>query len=203
VLIPAFAVGRSQEMFSILHAHGFEGTIVLDGMARAVDRILLDKQDSVKTPAQFEQACMRVQEVRGWRDRRKAISQANVVIAPSGMLQGGTAVFYMEKFGFRPENAVFLVSFQVPGTGGSKLLEQGTFNLAEKDEKVNAKVRHFDFSSHAGATPLQNFIKGLKGKPDIYVVHGEPDSCDFLAQWAQDECGLKATAPKQGEEFEV
>ncbi len=203
VLIPAFAVGRSQEMFSILHAHGFEGTIVLDGMARAVDRILLDKQESVKTPTQFEQACMSVQEVRGWRDRRKAISQANVIVAPSGMLQGGTAVFYMEKLGFRPENAVFLVSFQVPGTGGNKLMEQGTFNVAEKDEKVIAKVRHFDFSSHTGATPLQNFIKGLKGKPDLYVIHGEPDSCDFLAQWAQDECGLKAVAPNMNDEFEV
>ena len=111
------------------------------------------------------------------------------------MLQGGTAVFYMEKLGFRPD-AIFLVSFQVPGTGGNKLLEQGTFNVAERDEKVFAKVRHFDFSSHTGATPLQNFIKGLKGKPDIYVIHGEPDSCDFLAQWAQDEVGLKATAPK-------
>ena len=208
VLIPAFAVhGRVEDKHGKRrlrqHAHGFEGTIVIDGMARAVDRILLDKQESVKTPAQFEQACMRVQEVRGWRDRRKAISQANVIVAPSGMLQGGTAVFYMEKLGFRPENAVFLVSFQVPGTGGNKLLEQGTFNIAEKDEKVTAKVRHFDFSSHTGATPLQNFIKGLKGKPDLYVIHGESDSCDFLAQWAQDELGLKATAPNMNDEFEV
>src|SRR4030066_409328 len=48
------------------------------------------------------------------------------------MLQGGTAIFYMEKLGFRTENAIFLVSFQVPGTGGSKLLEQGTFTVAEK-----------------------------------------------------------------------
>ena len=203
VLIPAFSVGRSQEMFSILHAHGFEGTIVIDGMARAVDRVLLDKQEAVKTPAQFEQACMSVLEVRGWRDRRRALSQAKVIIAPSGMLQGGTAAFYMEKLGFRPENAVFLVSFQIPGTGGSKLLEQGTFNVAGKDEKVLAKVRHFDFSSHAGASLLQNFIKGLKGKPDLYIIHGESESCDFLAQWAQDECGLKATAPNMGDEFEV
>jgi putative mRNA 3-end processing factor len=203
VLIPAFAVGRSQEMFSILHAHGFEGTIILDGMARAVDRILLDREEAVKTPATFEQACMRAQEVRGWRDRRKAVAQANVIVAPSGMLQGGTAVFYMEKLAFRPENAVFLVSFQVPGTGGSRLLEEGVFNVAEKDEKVVAKVRHFDFSSHTGAAPLQQFIKGLKGKPDLYVIHGEPDSCDFLAQWAQDECGLKAVAPNEGDEFEV
>ncbi len=203
VLIPAFAVGRSQEMFSILHAHGFEGTIVLDGMARAVDRILLDREEAVKTPATFEQACMRAQEVRGWRDRRKAVAQANVIVAPSGMLQGGTAVFYMEKLAFRPENAVFLVSFQVPGTGGSRLLEEGVFNIAEKDEKVVAKVRHFDFSSHTGASLLQQFVKGLKGKPDLYVIHGEPDSCDFFAQWAQDECGLKAVAPNEGDEFEI
>jgi len=203
VLIPAFAVGRSQEMFSILDAHKFEGEIVLDGMARAVNQILLDHPDSVKTPQAYYKASGVVQEIRGWRDRRRALSRAKAIIAPSGMLQGGTAMFYLEKMAFQPEDAIFLVSFQVPGTGGSKLLETGMVTIKEKDEKVRAKVRHFDFSSHSGASYLKAFLKGLKGKPDIYVVHGEPDSCDYLAQWAQDELNMKATAPNEGDEFTV
>jgi len=203
VLIPAFAVGRSQEMYSILDAHKFEGNIVLDGMARSVNRILFNHPDAVKTPAVFEQASLKVEEIRGWRDRRRALAKADVIVAPSGMLQGGTAVFYMEKLGFNPKNAIFLVSFQVPGTGGSKLLEQGVFNIQDHDEKVIARVQHFDFSSHSGASYLQNFIKGLKGKPDLYVIHGESESCDFLSQWARDEVGLNAVAPKEGEEFPV
>jgi putative mRNA 3-end processing factor len=104
---------------------------------------------------------------------------------------------------FQPEDAIFLVSFQVPGTGGSKLLETGMVTIKEKDEKVRAKVRHFDFSSHSGASYLKAFLKGLKGKPYVYVVHGEPDSCDYLAQWTQDELNMKATAPNEGDEFTV
>jgi putative mRNA 3-end processing factor len=190
-------------MYSILDAQRFEGMVVIDGMARAMNRVLLDNPEAVKMPSTFEQASLKVQEVRGWRDRRKALAQANVIIAPSGMLQGGTAVFYMEKMAMRPENAIFLVSFQVPGTGGSKLLETGMFSIAEQEEKVTAKVRHFDFSSHTGASGLQTFIKGLKGKPEMFVIHGEPESCDFLAQWCQDEVGLKAHAPNQGDEFQI
>jgi putative mRNA 3-end processing factor len=203
VLIPAFAVGRSQEMYSILFAHGFPGLVVLDGMARSVNRVLFNHSEGVKTPQQFEQASLSVQEIRGWRDRRKALNNANVIVAPSGMLQGGTAFFYMEKLSMDPKNAVFLVSFQVPGTNGSTLLEKGTFLIGEKEQKVAAKVRHFDFSSHSGQSYLQNFLKGLKGKPDIYVIHGESESCEFLAQYAQDELGLKGTAPKEGDEFEI
>ena len=64
--------------------------------------------------------------------------------------------------GLQTKNQLPLADCVVNFTGGNKLMEQGTFNIAEKDDKVTAKVRHFDFSSHTGATPLQNFIKGLK-----------------------------------------
>ena len=203
VLIPAFAVGRSQEIINILHAHKFDGYILLDGMARAVNEVMLGEPEAVKTHNSYQKAMSRVHEIRGWRDRRQALRKADVIVAPSGMLQGGTAMFYMEKLALGSENSVFLVSFQVPGTGGAKLLETGMFPIREKDEKVAAKVKHFDFSSHSGRTPLQQFLRGLKGKPDVYVIHGEEESCDFLAEWVQDELGMKGVAPNQGDEFTV
>jgi putative mRNA 3-end processing factor len=203
VLIPAFAVGRSQEIINILHAHKFDGYILLDGMARAVNEVMLGEPDAVKTHNSYKKAMSRVHEIRGWRDRRQALRKADVIVAPSGMLQGGTAMFYMEKLALGSENSVFLVSFQVPGTGGAKLMETGMFPIKEKDEKVAAKVKHFDFSSHSGKTFLQQFLRGLKGKPDVYVIHGEEESCDFLAEWVQDELNMKGVAPNQGDEFTV
>ena len=203
VLIPAFAVGRSHEMLSILHAHKFDGYVLLDGMARAVNNIMLEYPESVKTPKTYANAVKDVHEIRGWRDRRQAVRKADVIIAPSGMLQGGTAMFYMEKLATNPQNSIFLVSFQVPGTGGAKLMETSMFPIKDRDTKVTAKVKHFDFSSHSGKTPLQQFLKGLKGKPDIYVVHGEEESCDFLAEWVRDELDLKGVAPNMGDEFTV
>lgn len=203
VLIPAFAVGRSHEMLSILHANKFKGYKLLDGMARAVNRVMLDNPASVKTPKTYAKAVGNVHEIRGWRDRRQAIRKANVIVAPSGMLQGGTVMFYMEKLALDSKNSIFIVSFQVPGTNGAKLMETSMFPIKDRQVKVKAKVKHFDFSSHSGRTPLQIFIKGLKGKPDIYVIHGEEESCDYLAQWIRDELDMNAVAPNMGDEFTV
>jgi putative mRNA 3-end processing factor len=203
VFIPAFAVGRSQEVLGILHAHKFTGYTLLDGMARAVNRVMLDTPDSVKTPISYSKAVSKTHMIRGWRDRRQAIKKAQVIVAPSGMLQGGTAMFYMEKLALDAINSIFLVSFQVPGTGGAKLLETGMFPIKERNERVIAKVKHFDFSSHSGRTPIRTFLRGLKGKPEIFVIHGEEESCELLAEWARDELNLKGVAPKQGEEFNI
>ncbi len=203
VLVPAFAVGRSHEMLSILHAHKFNGYMLLDGMARAVNQVMLDIPESVKTPKTYSNAVSKVHMIRGWRDRRQVVKKADVIVAPSGMLQGGTVMFYMEKLALDQNNSIFVVSFQVPGTNGAKLLETGMFPIKDRETKVNAKVKHYDFSSHSGRTPLQQFIRGLKGKPDIYVVHGEEESCDFLAEWVRDELDLNGVAPNQEEEFTV
>jgi putative mRNA 3-end processing factor len=203
VLIPAFAVGRSHEMLSVLHAHKFDGYTLLDGMARAVNKVMLENSDAVKTPKTYANAVRNVHEIRGWRDRRKAVRKADAIVAPSGMLQGGTVMFYMEKVATNPQNSIFVVSFQVPGTNGARLLETGMFPIKDRETKVSAKVKHFDFSSHSGRTPLQKFLKGLKGKPDIYVVHGEEESCDFLAEWVRDELDLNGVAPNREDEFEL
>ncbi len=203
VLVPSFAVGRSQEMLGVMHAQKLEIYIIIDGMARAVNRILLDHADYLRTPKTWMKVINSTREVRGWRDRRHAVQRADVIVAPSGMLQGGTVIFYMERLALDESNAVFLVSYQVPGTRGAKLLETGRFTLNERDEEVKAQVRHFDFSSHSGKTQLEAFLRGLKGKPDVYVIHGEPENCDTLAKWARDELDLNAVAPNEGDEFQV
>ena len=202
VLVPAFAVGRSHEILSVLHAHKFKGNILLDGMARAVSRTMLEL-GSAKTPKAFAKVMESVHEVRGWRDRRQALRKADVIVAPSGMLQGGTVMFYMEKLALDPVNSVFLVSFQVPGTNGARLLETGLFPIRDREERVRAKVKHFDFSSHSGRSHLQGFLKALRGKPQIYVIHGEEESCEYLAQWAGEELGLEATVPDREDEFQL
>jgi len=203
VLVPAFAVGRSQEMLSIIHAHRLRSVVVVDGMAKKVNQIFLDNPDFLRAPRTFMKVISGTREIRGWRDRREAVKRAGVIVAPSGMLQGGTAMFYMERLALDERNGVFLVSFQVPGTGGAKLLETGRFAIKEREEVIRARVRHFDFSSHAGKTQLEEFMRGLKGEPDIYVVHGEPESCDALAQWTRDELGLNAVAPDRDDEFQI
>jgi len=203
VLVPAFAVGRSQEMLSVLHAHKLRANTVIDGMARAVNQITLDYPDYVRNPKTLMKVISDTKEVQGWRDRREALRRADVMVAPSGMLQGGSALYYMEKLALDERNAIFLVSYQIPGTNGAKLLETKSFEINEAEQEVKAQVRRFDFSSHCGKSQLEDFLRGLNGKPDVYVLHGEPENCDALAQFARDVLDLDAVAPDEGDEFKV
>jgi putative mRNA 3-end processing factor len=69
--------------------------------------------------------------------------------------------------------------------------------------KVKARVAHFDFSSHCGASDLKEALKRLGGKPKVFVVHGAEGNCELLAKWARSDLGLEASAPKTGDTVKV
>jgi putative mRNA 3-end processing factor len=203
VLIPAFGVGRSQEIACVLAAHHFEYPITLDGMAREVSRIIMNYKEFTKDPKQLTDALHATDWIEGWRDRRKATKAPSVIISPAGMLKGGPAVFYTSKIAKKSNNAIFLVSYQIPGTPGKQLLEKGICVIDGKMRKVKAQVEHFDFSSHCGASQLKEALRKLGGNPKIYVVHGAEGNCELLAKWAKSELGLEATAPRAGDTFNI
>jgi putative mRNA 3-end processing factor len=203
VLVPAFGVGRAQEMISILAAHHFEHPVILDGMAREVSRIMMNHKEFLRDPQLFLDAAHSAEWVEGWRDRRKALKAPSVIVSPAGMLKGGPAAFYASKIGKKSSNAIFLVSYQIPGTPGKELLEKGICTIDGKVRKVKARVEHFDFSSHCGASQLKEALRKLGGKPKVFVVHGAEDNCELLANWAKSELGLDAVAPRTGDTFEV
>jgi len=203
VLVPAFSVGRSQEISCILSAHHFEHSIAIDGMAREVNRIMMNHVSFLRDPRLFMDAANRATWVEGWKDRRAFLSKPGVIISPAGMLKGGPAAFYIQKLGKKGNNAVFLVSYQVPGTPGRELLEKGRCVIDGKMRKVRAAVKHFDFSSHCGARELQETVKKLKGSPKVFVVHGAEGNCEELAKWVKKETELEAVAPKPGDVYKV
>jgi putative mRNA 3-end processing factor len=203
VLVPAFGVGRSQEIACVLAANHFEYPIVLDGMAREASRIMMNYKEFLRDPKLFTNAMHSADWVEGWRDRRRALKSPGVVISPAGMLKGGPAAFYLSKIGKKASNAVFLVSYQIPGTPGKELLEKGVCTIDGQVRKIKAQYRHFDFSSHSGASKLKEAIERLGGKPKVFVVHGAEGNCELLANWARTERGLDAVAPRTGETYEI
>ena len=199
VLIPAFSVGRSQEILCVLAAHHFEYPVTLDGMAREACRIMMNNLEFFRDPKLFMDAVHMANWVEGWKDRRKATKKPGAIVSPAGMLKGGPAAFYISKIGKKSHNAIFLVSYQIPGTPGRELLEKGMCVIDGKVQKVKATVQHFDFSSHSGATELKETIKHLEGNPKVYVVHGAEGNCEMFANWIREEVGLEAFAPEAGE----
>jgi putative mRNA 3-end processing factor len=203
VLVPAFGVGRSQEIAAVLSAHHFEHPVCIDGMAREVSRVILNYPENLREPRALSEALRSANWIEGWRDRRRATKTPGVIISPAGMLKGGPAMFYTSKIAKRANNAIFLVSYQIPGTPGKELLEKGVCVIDGRMRKVKAHVQHFDFSSHCGANELKESVRRLGGKPKVFVVHGAERNCEYFAKWVKDELGLEAVAPRTGDVFEV
>lgn len=203
VLVPAFGVGRSQEMATILAAHHFEHPIVLDGMAREASRVIMNYKEFLRDPKLFLNAMHSCDWVDGWRDRRKALKTPSVIITTAGMLKGGPSAFYLSKLAKKAINAVYLVSYQIPGTPGRELMEKGVCTIDGKVRKIKAAYRHFDFSSHCGASQLKQALTKLGGKPKVFMVHGAEGNCERFADWAKTELGLDASAPRTGEKITI
>lgn len=203
VLVPAFGVGRSQEILCVLEAHHFDYPIFVDGMALKTNRILADHPRSLRDPELFSRAIRRAEWIDRWQDRRRAAKTPSIIVSPAGMLKGGAAVFYMESIATNNRNAIFLVSFQIPGTPGRILQDKGQFMIRGKMKKVDASVEKYDFSSHCGRNELREALSKIDGKAKVFVVHGAEGNCSRLASWAREEAGLDAEAPKTGQVVEI
>ncbi len=203
VLVPAFGVGRSQEIICMLADHNFNHKVFVDGMALDAIRMLEQHPNSLKDEQLFRRAMREAEQIRNWNDRRRAARTEGVIVSPAGMLKGGASVFYMENIASDQDNGIFLVSYQVPGSPGRILLEEGRFILHGKARNVKARVEKFDFSSHGGKTQLEETLRELDKKTRVFVVHGEEANCKHLAEWASRELGLQAFTPRPGETYDL
>jgi putative mRNA 3-end processing factor len=201
LLVPAFSVGRAQEIACVLREHRFPYHVAMDGMALKANEILFRYQEFLRDAKLFRKSIDNIEIIQGWSQRKKLVRNPCVIISPAGMLVGGAAVFYNEKVAKDSKNAIAIVSFQIPGTPGRTLLDQGLTIVKGKPVKVKARVKRFDFSSHTGKTGLLNFVKSLKGNPKVIVVHGEEESCLSFARELRERLGLDAYAPKVGETY--
>jgi len=203
VLVPAFGVGRSQEVICMLADHNFSYPVYVDGMALDAIRMLEECPTSLRDEKRFRSAMRQAEQISNWNTRRHAAKTAGVIVSPAGMLKGGASVFYMENIARDERNGIFLVSYQVEGSPGRILLDEGRFMLRGRAVGVKARVEKFDFSSHGGRSQLQETLRELDRTTRVFVIHGEESNCARLADWASHELGLQTTIPRPGETFDV
>jgi len=203
VLVPAFGVGRSQEIICMLADHNFNHKVFVDGMALDAIRMLEEHPKALKDEQLFRRAMREAEQIKNWHDRRRAARTEGVIVSPAGMLKGGASVFYMENIANNQDNGIFLVSYQVQGSPGRILLDEGQFILHGKARKVSARVEKFDFSSHGGKSQLEETLKEVDKKTRVFVVHGEEGNCKHLADWATQELGLQTSTPRPGETYDL
>jgi len=201
--VPAFSVGRAQEMACVFKKYNFPYSVAMDGMALKTNGILSRYPEYLYDSELFRKSIESIELIRGWNHRRRIVKTPSVIISPAGMLVGGAAVFYKTEISKRSKNAIALVSYQMPGTPGRTLLEKKIAIINGKPKKVKAEVRHFDFSSHSGRKELFDMFKGITGDPKVYTVHGEEKNCIQFAEELKTELGLDAVAPKTGDTYTI
>jgi putative mRNA 3-end processing factor len=170
VLIPAFAVGRAQEILLALAQSGFE--VWLDGMARKVNDIYRAAPESLRDAKRFHRAVDGAHIVEHSSERRHALREAEVIVTTGGMLDGGPVLFYLAEMYRDARHAIFLTGFQVEGSNGRQLVDQGTVTIDDVTVRPACQVEAFDFSSHAGHSELVALARATKA-PRVLLMHGD------------------------------
>ncbi|MGQ9596977.1 MAG: MBL fold metallo-hydrolase [Thermoproteota archaeon] len=201
-LVPAFGLGRSQEVITILAKNDFPYDVYYDGMARTVTEILFNFPEWLSNPQLLEKAAGQVIWINTQRQREGALKKPGVIVTPAGMLQGGPVNFYLKKIGNSDKNLIAFVSYQVEGTPGRLLLEKSIITVDGEMVKAKSEIKHFELSSHSGKNQLEELLKKINAEK-TFIVHGESDNCERLAEYANNELGLDATAPALGESYTV
>jgi len=172
VLVPAFAIGRSQDILRLLERSNKNLEIHFDGMGRKVTELMLQHPNEVVDSNGLQAMYQRSRRVTSKTDRKKAIERADVILTTSGMLNGGPALWYLNRLQDDPRSAVFLTGFQVPGSGGHSLLEKGSIPIWGKDVSIACEVDLFPLSTHAGHDEIVEFVEAT-GARDVVIYHSD------------------------------
>lgn len=190
-LVPSFAVGRTQEVLLTLAKDRFNTW--LDGMGKTVNSLYAGHPDYVRSAKKLHQAMRRVKVVRNRRGAGIALREADVIVCTSGMLDGGPVLHYLPELHKDKRNAILLTGFQVEGTNGRRLIEEGVVDVDGTDVKIACEWQKFDFSAHAGHDELLRFIEGCDPQT-VVLMHG--DSRELLAK---DIEGREVVLPTEGD----
>lgn len=225
VVIPSFAVGRTQELLYFLRKIKVEGRVRgHEGFPVYVDSPLAVEATGIFHKNQWscfdEEAMAMVRaginpiSFPGLRlsitsEESKAINFDNtpkVIISASGMCEAGRIRHHLKHNLWRPECTILFVGYQAVGTLGRVLVE-GTdeVKLFGEEIGVRASIRKLiGLSGHADKNGLLEWVQGFGEKPrKVFVVHGEDQACKSFVECLNGEYGIKAYAPYSGTVFNL
>ncbi|MCD8035831.1 MAG: MBL fold metallo-hydrolase [Clostridiales bacterium] len=225
LVIPAFAVGRTQEMLYFIRK------IKEDKMIKGHDgfKVYVDSPLAVEATRVFNKNTLAFYDEEALELIRKGINpiafegletsvtsedskainfdkSPKVIISASGMCEAGRIRHHLKHNLWREECTILFVGYQAEGTLGRTLIE-GTDSVKLFGEKigVRAHIEKLDgVSGHADKQGLINWMNGFKVKPKrVFIVHGQDEVTDEFAAYLKDEYGYDTFAPYSGAEFDM
>ncbi len=219
VLIPAFAVGRAQQMIFLLRGLMERGEA--PELAIHVDSPMAIDATSIYRRHAEECGLETIDFERGGRPvfghgvylhctredslRLNGLSGPRVILSSSGMLAGGRVLHHLRRLLPEPRHVVVLAGYQAEGTRGRRLQNGARFlRMHGQDVPVRAEVAMVPgLSGHADRDELVRWLSGMAEPPRrTFVVHGEPRAAEALKQRLESELRFSCTVPVHLDRFE-
>ena len=225
VVIPSFAVGRTQEILYFLR------TIKKEHLVTAVDDfpVYVDSPMAVEATEVFSDHAMECYDNEAMSLVKKHINPIafpglnlaitteesreineeetpKVIISASGMCEAGRIRHHLKHNLWRPESTILFVGYQSIGTTGRAIVEGADeIKLFGEVIDIQAEIcKLTGLSGHADKNGLIKWIQGFKEKPKkVFLVHGEDGTCTSFAECLKQEYGFDTYAPYSGTEFDL
>jgi putative mRNA 3-end processing factor len=139
----------------------------------------------IRDPETLNKVWKWTKKVSSKSDRKKAL-QADVIVTTSGMLDGGPALWYLNRLRNDPANGILLTGYQAENSGGRKLLNEGKISIFGNITQIDLKVSQFQLSNHAGHSDLCNFAKKCNPK-DMILFHASEESRNVIFSEMREE----------------
>lgn len=223
VMIPAFSIGRTQDLLFYLGLFYRQGrlpqqVVYLDSpMAIRANAVYAQHQNELDPKMLDALSQGNAHNLEEWLpivrltpspEESMAINktkQGAIIIAGSGMCNGGRIVHHFKHNLWRPECHVIFTGYQARGTTGRAIVDGvDTVRILRDDIVVRAKVHTLGgFSAHAGQSQLIHWLKGFSSQPELYLIHGETEKIHVLHDAIQQQLGWNANIPAQGDRIAI
>nr|WP_286829214.1 MBL fold metallo-hydrolase [Kordiimonas sp. UBA4487] len=215
VIVPAFAVGRTQSLLYQISRLKKAGRIpdlpvFLDSpMAINASHIYCENRAVHRlSDAECKTACSVAKYTRKVEESKKLtyLAMPAIIISASGMATGGRILHHLKHYAADRRNTILFTGFQAAGTRGRAMVEGARqIKIHGSYIPVNAQVENLDaLSAHADSDEILEWLSGFKHPPKTtFVTHGEPEASAALAARIRDELGWHCEIPELGQEVEL
>ncbi len=225
VVIPSFAVGRTQEMLYFMRVikkenmvpdyPGFEvyvdsplaveaTNIFNNNVIECFDEETMELIHAGINPLKFDG--LKVSVTSNDSIAINEDSKPKVILSASGMCEAGRIRHHLKHNLWREDSTILFVGFQTPGTLGRTILEGAQIvKIFGEEIAVKAHIENLKgISGHGDQAQLIRWLKGMKQKPQkVFVVHGEDQVCDIFADILKNKYEYDAYAPYSGTQFNL
>ena len=230
VIIPSFAVGRTQELIYELNKY-YDSHLNEIGTEENELRkipVYIDSPLAIKATEIFRRNSHAFdEEAKGYimkgdnpldfenlhftqsADESKQLNfstEPKIIISASGMCEAGRIRHHLKHNLWRKEASIVFVGYQAEGTLGRRLLDgEKCVKLFGEDIAVNAEIYNVEgFSGHADKPALLNWIEGFKEKPgEIFIVHGEKESKEAFVKAVKEKFNIKSIIPEYNVIYDI